>query len=1059
MASPADEKLTEQALRETFLRDLVLRGAGGMFQCDQHGVILRVDSSLGEMLGYQPGELAGLNIRIACPAQQQGQLLAQLGMLPQLRCGFFECQCQRRDGSVFWAEMHLSQQEDACILGLVRDISERRQLMQIQEEKRRWEIFARSTLDALPEHICVVDGDGVIIAVNRAWREFGSSNGATPQLANEGINYLAICERAARQEGGHAAEFLQGIRDVIAGRCERFAMEYPCDSPLQQRWFAVRVSRFDDDGPLRLVIAHDDISQRKQTEVSLRHSEVRFRSIVETAQEGVWVLDIDARTTFVNHRIEQILGYGAVEMLGRTMLDFMDEQARSEATVHLQQWGPAFDGEYEFRFLRKDGSSVWAQLTCNPLPADNDSWQGALVMVTDITQRHYAAAALRASEERFFNAFEYAATGMALVALDGSWLKINTTVCDLLGYTRNEFFARSQRDITHPDDLNLDQELAQRLLDGEIPFYHIEKRFLHKQGHVLWILLAISLVRDRAGAPLHYIVQAQDISAHVLAEAATRRQASLQGLIAEFSQLALAHSNIDALLEQAVQVAARGLEVEHSLLLEFQPDGSSLGIKAGTGWQQEWHARTVHQLDNTGGSQPPQSGPAARTGFRALDILAAHYIHNGIDVTIEGLNRSYGILGCYAPAGRAFSAEEISFLHSLALTVATALERRQAQEARIEYLKLEHRRNQEHYRLSAMLERSKDEVVIITDPEGRIEFVNGAFSRLTGYDESEMAGRTPEFLHAEGASSWHALWQIVLQHNEWKGRLEYRGKNRRTLVLEATISPVRDNTGAITGYVTVGTDITYQQQLESRLLRDEKLKSLGYLAAGIAHDFNNILNVILGNAELTALDLPEGSMGCSNLQQVNIAVERGRTLVDQLLTFARQEQPRFSIISLAGLVGETAKLMRPGLPSNIALQVSIDPEAPEILADPVQLRQIILNLATNAVHALNECGGTLQLQVAPQRRSSDGELDQVRLVVRDNGGGIDPEVLDRIFDPFFTTRDVGEGTGLGLSVVHGIVERHGGRISVESEPGRGSCFTVLLPVVPPYAVDETPPPQ
>lgn len=1047
MASADDDALTEQALGETFLNTLLRRAAAGIFQCDRHGIILRVDSRLGEMLGYAPAELAGQTILICSLPEQQQQLLALLGTLPQVRHGCIERECLRRDGSVFWAELHLSQQADGVILGLLRDISERRRLQQTQDEKRRWEMFARSTLDALPEHICVLDGDGVIIAVNRAWREFGNSNDANPQLANEGVNYLAICEHAARQEGGHAAEFLHGIHAVMAGRCDRFAMEYPCDSPLQQRWFAVRVTRFEDNGPLRLVIAHDDISQHKQTEVSLRDSETRFRSLVETAQEGVWLLDIEARTTFVNRRMEQILGYGAAEMQGRAMLDFMDEQARAEASEHLQQWGQTFDGEYEFRFLRKDGSSVWAQLTCNPLPADNDSWRGVLVMVTDITQRYYAAAALRASEERFFNAFEYAATGMALVALDGSWLKINSTLCALLGYSRNEFFARSQRDISHPADLHLDQELAQRLLDGDIPFYHIEKRFLHQQGHTLWILLAVSLVRDRAGAPLHYIVQAQDISARVLAEAATRRQASLQGLIAEFSQLALAHGHIDALLEQAVQVAARGLDVQHSLLLEFQADGGGLGIKAGTGWLPEWHTRTLHVLDNG-------DSPAPKSACRVLDILAAHHIHNGIDVTIEGLSRSYGILGCYADDGRTFSADDISFLHSLALTVATALERRQAQEARIEYLKLEHRRNQEHYRLSAMLERSKDEVVIITDPDGHIEFVNGAFMRLTGYEESELPGRTPEFLHADGASAWNSVWQQVLQDNHWKGRLDYRGKNRRPLVLEASISPVRDNTGTITGYVTVGTDITYQQQLESRLLRDEKLKSLGYLAAGIAHDFNNILNVILGNAELTALDLPPDSMGCSNLQQVNIAVERGRTLVDQLLTFARQEQPRFSVISLASLVSETAKLMRPGLPSNIALQVTIDPAAPEILADPVQLRQIILNLATNAVHAL-KAGGSLQLQVAAQRRGSDGELEQVRLEVRDNGCGIDADVLDRIFDPFFTTRDVGEGSGLGLSVVHGIVERHGGRISVESKPGSGSCFTVLLPVIPPYAGGET----
>lgn len=1037
MPARDDSPLAQAVLQEALFGDVLHHASGGIFLTDADGRLQQIDTRFCAMLAASPADLIGTALSLISPAARQAQLHNQLAQMQATQHASFEWPCLRRDGSVFNVEIHVTRRTDQCLLGIMFDLSERDRLRHSQTERMRWEQLARQTLDTLPEHICVLDERGIIIAVNRAWRDFALANGATTNTACEGANYIDICRRAAQHDDPDARAFLEGMHDILAGRSQQFELEYPCAAPGDQGWYAVRVRRFADEGPVRVVVAHDNVSMRKIAEIALKSSEVRYRSIVETAQEGVWVTDHKGRTSFVNRSMERILGYRADEMLGRPMLDFLDAQMLDQIDQRLTQWGTGLDGEFELRFRRKDGSPVWVMLMSNSLPDDKGGWSGALSMVTDVTQRHHAESALRASEERFQQAFEYAATGMALVGLDGEWLKVNSALQEMLGYPGEALFAVRQQQLLHPVDREHAEAFTNALLAGELRYYQAEQRYVHYKGTELWLQVSVSLVRDRNGAPLHFILQALDVTHRVAADLAFRRYAHLQELLAGFGQRALADTGVDQLLEQAATLVHDGLAVPLCLLLE-RHDATCI-VRAGYGLKAADLGRTVQ------GRKP------AGHDLHDFDLLHDYGVCSGTEVAMDGLNGPFGLLAAYDTVPRLFTPEENHFLHAVALLVATALERRQAQDARIEYLKLEHRRNQEHFRLAAMLERSRDEVVMITDLQGNLEFCNSAFSRLTGYAEDDVIGRSAALLHAEGPSVHHSLWQQLRERNEWRGRLEFVGQNGRQLVLEGSISPVRDSQGQITGYVTVATDITYQQQLETRLLRDEKLKSLGFMAAGIAHDFNNILNVILGNAELAGLDLPEGTQGLDNLQQVAIAVDRGRALVDQLLTFARQEHPQFAIVAIGTLARETAKLLRPGLPAHITLQVAVDENAPDVMADAVQVRQIILNLATNAIHALRDSGGHLTLRVLPERNHRTDQIDQVRLEVEDTGCGMSADVLDRIFDPFFTTRDVGEGTGLGLSVVHGIVQRHGGEIRVQSEPGKGSLFSVILPIVPPYS--------
>ena len=242
---------------------------------------------------------------------------------------------------------------------------------------------------------------------------------------------------------------------------------------------------------------------------------------------------------------------------------------------------------------------------------------------------------------------------------------------------------------------------------------------------------------------------------------------------------------------------------------------------------------------------------------------------------------------------------------------------------------------------------------------------------------------------------------------------------------------------------------------EKQLQQVMKLQAIGTLAGGIAHDFNNILFPIVGYTELTMDDVPEGSQARQNLDEVLKAANRAKELVQQILTFSRQSSQERRPLKVQYLIKEATKLLRATIPSSIEIECNIDESCGPIKGDPTQIHQIIMNLCTNAYHALQETGGKLEVSLKEIYISYEQSLDRVgmkigkhiELMVKDSGHGMEPQVIERIFEPYFTTKEQGKGTGLGLSVIHGIVKSHGGDITVSSRPGNGATFKVYLPII------------
>jgi two-component system, cell cycle sensor histidine kinase and response regulator CckA len=363
------------------------------------------------------------------------------------------------------------------------------------------------------------------------------------------------------------------------------------------------------------------------------------------------------------------------------------------------------------------------------------------------------------------------------------------------------------------------------------------------------------------------------------------------------------------------------------------------------------------------------------------------------------------------------------------------------------------RREVELERLQRAIEQAGD-AILVTDPEGTIEYVNPAFERISGFSREEALGRNPSIQKSgvQAEAFYREMWETITGGEIWQGRIVNRRKDGTEYTADASISPVRDASGEIVNFVAVHQDVTRVLDLESQLLQSQKLESIGSLAGGIAHDFNNMLTVILGRLEMALRATAAEDPRRSDLEEVRAAARRSSELVSQLLGFARKQIIAPRALDLNAAIEARLGMLRPLIGEDLDLRW-LPADAPwAVHVDPSQLDQILTNLVVNARDALAGVG-----RITIEVRSV--ELDEaycadhlgfrpgayVMLAVSDSGQGMDRETMSRIFEPFFTTKAPGRGTGLGLSTVFGIVKQNQGFINVYSEPGEGSSFRIYLP--------------
>ena len=612
--------------------------------------------------------------------------------------------------------------------------------------------------------------------------------------------------------------------------------------------------------------------------------------------------------------------------------------------------------------------------------------------------------------------FDLPFVGMA-IALPGTkrWLQVNDCLCGMLGYSREELVKTTWTELTHPEDLDKDVAQFERVLRGESEGYAMDKRFIRKDGVVVFTTVDIKCTRNADGAVESLVAMVQDLTEHKRQEDEYRAviQASTDGfwVTDATGRILDANESICRMLgysrEELLRMGIRDIEAEES--------------------SEEVAARAREIM---------QTGRARFAG--------RHRRKDGAVIDVEVSVQYLAALG-----------------ERLFVFVRDATERNQAQKAL----------TQSEQRLRGIVE-NEPECVKVVGRDGQLLEMNAAGLAMLEAESLAEAQRHTllGFLLPEYRAAFGELHARAMRGESGMLEFEVVGLKGTRRWLETHAAPMRDAAGEVTMLLGITRDITGRKraeaeraQLEAQLRESQKMEALGTLAGGVAHDFNNIVATIMGNVELACQDVEPGHAAQTSLEEIRKASRRAKNLVQQILAFGRRQVLERDVISLVPVVEESMRLLRSTLPAGVRLSVNCAPDAPAVLADATQVQQVLLNLCANAWQAMQgqqrpaaiEVGLQSHLAVdapyqGPERRTQGGRVAlrpgrYACVTVRDTGPGMDPATRSRIFEPFFTTKPVGEGTGLGLAVVHGIIQDHGASIAVQSAPGEGASFRVYFP--------------
>lgn len=652
-----------------------------------------------------------------------------------------------------------------------------------------------------------------------------------------------------------------------------------------------------------------------------------------------------------------------------------------------------------------------------------------------------AQASLAESERNYRDLFENTTDLIQCIDMEGRFIYVNDAWKRNLEYSEEDLLDRSFLDMIHPDDRGHCMSLFQRLATGE-SLMSVETRFVSASGRVINVLGSINC-QMKDGVPVSTRGIFMDISDRKqVEEDLLSLNDALESKVEERTKRL--HENLEELKSESrardrVTAQLKESEARFRTIVEHAPEAilvfdvkEQRFVDCNEKAIRLFKASSEELLSCGPQSLMPSHGISKKRDLENLSRAIA-----GESVSFETLRKDFEdrVFPCEIRIVR-LPFEGRMFLRFSLIDIS---ERELAESERA--------------RLMTAVEQIT-EMVMVTDPEGVIEYVNPAFTQVTGYTVEETLGENMQMLQsAEENDVLHEnIRESVLAGKTWRGQLMHQKKDGSLYTAEVAISRVKNASGQTVNFVGIMRDITHEIELERRLSQAQRLESIGTLAGGIAHDFNNILAGIMGYTDLAIDEVLPDSEACEFLTEIGKASNRAKDLVNQILAFSRQGEQEQKPTKLQSIVQEALELLRKAIPVTIEIGCEISPDCGYVLADSTQIHQVVMNLGTNAFHAVLENGGAFEIRLDRSRIGSEmarregvAEGDYARIRVSDSGDGMDEATVARIFDPYFTTKDVGHGSGMGLATVLGIINEHKGTITVRSKPHEGSVFEVFLP--------------
>jgi len=984
--------ITGRKQAEEALQSILKTALDGFWLANLEGKLLEVNDSYCKMIGYTREELLKMSISDLEAAENPRGVAQHIAKVIKQGYHSFDSRHKRKDGKIIDVEISVNYLGvgEGQLFVFARDITERKQAKDaLQAEKNK----LQSVIDAMADGLHIQDKDYNIIYQNEHTRAFyGDHVGEKCYRVYEGGEKICVgcpIEKAFKDGKSHTAE-----RKVIAPSGEIVYWENTANP--------IRDAKGEIVSCLEI---GRSITGRKQAEEALRESEEKFSKVFHSSANAICITSLkDGKIIEVNESHTRFTGYTRQEVIGRSTAElglWVDKEERQQWQNVLKENGRAYNEEIHSRM--KSGEIRVGLASAETISIGDEPCR--IAVIADITDRKQAQEALLRERDLAQTYLDIAGVVILACDLEERVTMINKKGCQVLGYREEEIIGKKWSDNFVPEEAKaLETEAFQKMLSGQAETLGYENPVLARNGEEKLILWHDVIFKDEHGKPIGVLSSGEDITERKQAEEALRDSEEKTRKIFESASDGISVVDLNGVITEVNQ---RTVEM-HGFASEDEMIGKNALMLAAPG-DREKITKNMRQALRRGIIRDQEYTLVKSDGSEFPAELSTSVLKDAAGKMIGHVTVSRDIT-----------------------------ERKKAKEALRESVDFS----------SSLLTNSPNPMLVI-NKDTSVQYINPALEKLTDFSPKEVIGRkapypwwTKETLSKTGNDLEQAMQQGAKRLEEL-----FQKKNGERFWVEITSVPVTSN-GEFKYYLSNWVDVTERKQAEERekelqreLYLASRLAAIGELAAGVAHQINNPLTGVLGFSQrlLKKSTDPETNQA---LKRIYAEAERAARVVQNLLTFARRRQPQKQYSDINEILESALELQAYELTtSNIEVVTDLAPGLPEIMLDFYQIEEVFLNIVLNAEQALTEAKGGGKLIIKTEEMK-----EYIRTTFSDNGPGIPAEHLDKIFDPFFTTKGEKGGTGLGLSVCHGIISEHGGKIYAKSKPGKGATFFVELPL-------------